>query len=352
MKEPNQIAARNSRGRLSSVASGVLFALFAFAFVAGAHLAVRELSRSAMQARFLNTRLVFMLGLSVLWGVASVQCEQTLGDGPAQPKLKSIAFEAGSAYEVRYAGGDEPGPVLFRFHRSGKFDLMDARGVFLMDGAQWKRERSDFKVVTASNLNWQAEGSYVEDGIQGTVRRAGLDRKFIGHRVDYNSYEFPLQEGEVIVLLRMKWYHDWPLSTGKKLPDVSVRQDDSSEAFSVYGFEFEVLAPSELKGMLVTAHHDGDFVSGPAAAIAVPGKTYLWRTRRTNIGGREFGICSVVLHWMKDTDDLTPDPRYRPGLGLLKTLGPATKSGRTGTEPDGPANGSPPIPPETNRRAK
>jgi len=41
---PNQIAARNSRGRLSFDASGVSFA--AFTFVAGAHPAVRELVRS------------------------------------------------------------------------------------------------------------------------------------------------------------------------------------------------------------------------------------------------------------------------------------------------------------------
>jgi hypothetical protein len=41
--EPNQIAARNSRGRLSLDASGFSFALFTF--VTGAHPAVRELVR-------------------------------------------------------------------------------------------------------------------------------------------------------------------------------------------------------------------------------------------------------------------------------------------------------------------
>lgn len=40
---PNKIAARNSRGRLSSNASG--FSVAPFAFVAGAHPAVRELDR-------------------------------------------------------------------------------------------------------------------------------------------------------------------------------------------------------------------------------------------------------------------------------------------------------------------
>jgi hypothetical protein len=41
---PNQVAARNSRGRLSFVASG--FAFTHFTFIAGAHPAVRELFRS------------------------------------------------------------------------------------------------------------------------------------------------------------------------------------------------------------------------------------------------------------------------------------------------------------------
>jgi hypothetical protein len=45
LQMPNQVAARNSRERLSIVASG--FLITPFTFVAGAHPAVREFFRSA-----------------------------------------------------------------------------------------------------------------------------------------------------------------------------------------------------------------------------------------------------------------------------------------------------------------
>ncbi len=287
--------------------------------------------------------------LSFLLFVAAAYAESPVAEGSGHPKLKSIAFEGGSVYEVRYTSGTEPTIQLFRFHQSGKFDLMDALGVFLLDGADWKKEDNSFRVTAATNLDWYAEGSFSEKGLQGVVRTAHLNRKFVGQRIDYGSYEFPLQEGEVIVLLRMKRYHPWPLPKGRELADAGVPPDESPAAISVYGFEFEVLAPRELKGMLVTAHHDGYLASGHATAIATPGKTYLWRTERTNIGGREFGICSIDLHWMKATDHLTPDPRYRPGLALLQALGPAPKSGRPGAEPYGPTNGTQPIGSESNQ---
>ena len=267
--------------------------------------------------------LSLLLVLHTLFVGCSTIATRGAGDEAKQPKLKSIVVERGTVYEVRYEGGDQPKTQLFRFHQNGKFDVMDSRGVFLTEGAQWKRDGTAVRVTAATNLNWSAEGSFTENAIHGTVHTAWGTRKFVGHLVDYDRYEFPLQEGEIIVLLRMKKYHPWPLPKGTDLKNSNVRFDDFPPSLANYGFEFEVLAPQALKGLPVTAHHDGDIASGVASAIAEPGKTYLWRTQLANIGGREFSICSIQLHWMKDTNDLTPDPRYRPGLDLLLGLGSA-----------------------------
>ncbi len=287
--------------------------------------------------------------LSRLLFVASATCCAGLAsEGFAEQKLPSIAFESGSVYEVREVGTAKPVIKLYRFHQNGKFDVVYAGGVYLLNVAQWKRDGSTFRITAKTNEQWFAEGQFTEKGIEGVVDDQKFKRKFAGTRVDYESYELPLEEGEVIVLLLMKRCHSWPFPTELELADDGARKDEPLEVDRIYGFEFEALAPRELKGMLVTAHHDGEIWPGPAVAIAKPGKTYLWRTQRMKIGGRKFDICSFELEWMKESDDLGADPRYLSGMALLQTLKQTPNHVKMRTESGGSVDRSQPIRSETN----
>ncbi len=288
----------------------------------------------------------FTLLFSILvaaFGVESAVPDETAEIKSPRPKLKNVAFEGGEVFEVRpdFSNGRLK-TNLFRFHKNGKFDWMSSSVVGLLDTARWERNGDMFKVTARSNEQWFAEGRFTTDGIVGSVRHLQSTWKFSGRKVDYKQYEFPLEQGEIIVLMRMTRYLSFDEVLGRKPPWPAAEIEDRFDPpFGVSGFEFKVLAPQEFKGTVLRSHHDGDIPSGPALAIASPGKTYLWRTERFNIYDTNSSICSINLHWMKDMEDITEDPRYRPSKRLLEGFSPAKTPDRPRENPA--ADGTKPI---------
>jgi len=268
--------------------------------------------------------LTLLLGLTVSTSVLPLRAENASPD----LKLKSIPFEAERAYEVRYDDAPNGEPELFRFLPDGRFGIMRVDFCGPLNG-HWKLEGERFRLDNPKINGWKAEGTFLAESIEGIdhpsdhARSLGYHRvrKFSGRRIDYEKYEFPLRKDEVIVLVKLKQY-------------VFAERFDDLEEDHVSAFIFEILAPKELKGKLVRSHHDGDLASGPAKKMAVPGKAYLWRTYPGLLSDRPPGACSIVLWDMKQADDHSPDPRYRPGLQLLDALKPAEakKDGEAGLD--------------------
>jgi len=235
---------------------------------------------------------------------------------PKEQSLKDIGFHGGSVFEVKFED-EQQSPVLFRFHKDGRFDFMDSTVVFLLDGAHWRVEGERFRIETAKNLDWEANGTISGDRLTGIRRRSanGEMKKFSGTKIDYSAYQFPLKPNEVIVEMRLQSYvYDWDFPDPNELERYVGAEDDLaiSDDEVIHGFIFKVTRPKKYEGQFVTSHHDGTLPSGSASAIAQLGKTYLWRTDSRVIGKRDFSVCSIALHWMKEASDDSDDPRYRP----------------------------------------
>jgi hypothetical protein len=207
---------------------------------------------------------------------------------------------AGSAWEVKYPDSPKGGPDLYRFDASGRFSYRSSRAVFIFnESARWKAERERFE-AWVPDIDWRATGTFTNEKIRGTVIGDGETTAFEGRRVDPTSYQFPLAEGEAIVTVRLRGYiFDWPWPEPDELEEY-LKKDDGSDLKHhrkefIGGLVFEVMAPKEYRGKYITAHHDGFLASGDATQIAEPGKEYLLRIGKQEIGKKDFSLCSVDL---------------------------------------------------------
>jgi hypothetical protein len=245
---------------------------------------------------------------------AAVSAEPT--DKKVSKKNPAVSL-AGTAWELKYAGAREEQLRLYHFNAAGNFYCRSVRGVFIYNNwARWKAKGESFEVVVP-RVDWRAEGRFTNQIIRGTVTADGKRTAFQGRRVDPKTYEFPLLKGEVIVTVKLRQYALEELPEAKKFDDYLKKGEGSNlkgvDKWRIAGFIFEVVAPKKHQGKYITAHHDGILASGDPTEIAVPGKTYLLRINKRDIGKKDFGLCSIDLRIKRPSDKRALGP-YRRGI--------------------------------------
>jgi hypothetical protein len=224
---------------------------------------------------------------------------------------------ADSAWEVKYPDSPKLSPRLYRFEADGKFGFSALEGVFMYGkSARWKARDNRFEVWVPKG-DWTAEGTFTKDTIRGKI---GQGVVFQGRRIGPETYDFPVEEGEVVLTVKLRKYALGGMPDAEHFEEYLKQSDGTDlkklDKWQIGGLIFEITSPKEYRGKFITSHHDGMLASGDVTEIAKPGKEYKLRIGKWAIDDKNFKPCSIDL-LIRPVPDKQSFGGYRSGTSFL-----------------------------------